>query len=238
MFEIDDVEGKYAKYANNTEFNGEKFTTGWTLPVEYNLTREQFEAAFDRKHITRAMFDEKKGEFYSLWKDWTKAVFHVTTEFKNAAFSMTFVGGKKVEFDDDCGITKIEFEAIDGGMIRVAHSVYVHPNAEQKRLLEQFQHSTVHITIADAEIASKVADKQQDMFTKSDGTVPPSEPNYAEGSTIENGDGTQTTLKSGKEIDDEMAKNEAAANAQVAGFGRGRPAKKGGSKAQSRKGAH
>lgn len=206
MLNIDGVEAKYGKYANNTEFEGERFTTGWTLPIEMNLTCEQFEEAFECKHFTRQLFDEKKGEKYSAWKNMHEGPFKMGYEFENAGFEMKFTGGKSIEFENDCRVSKIEYELIDGGRLQVKCHVYVHPTAEHKRPLENFQHSTVHVSFWDAKVAGKTRDKQQNLFDAKNGAA-------ADGGA---GD---------KPAEGDGDKNEKASKAQVAAFNKGRKAK-------------
>jgi hypothetical protein len=169
---IEGVSGKYGKFANNTEKHGQdKFASGWTLPLEFNLTGEQFEEAFGQKYFSRAFFAEKKDAKYSAWKDFLKFPLPVALEYENCSFALTFVGGKEVSWDSGDGkkergvdIDKIEFEVIDNDTITVWCNAYVHPNASQKKLLDEFQHSGVTVDISGGEIASKMKRKQGELF--------------------------------------------------------------------------
>jgi hypothetical protein len=164
--QIEGIEGKYTKFSNNTEKVGksDKFASGWTLPLEFNLTIEQFEAAFDQKYFGRAFFNEKKKVQYSAWKDFIGFPIKIALEYENSAFALTFVGGKEVEWDQGCSVDSIECEPIDNGTVTVWCHVYVHPTAAQKKLLDEYQHSTVTIDISGGEISSKMKRKQADMF--------------------------------------------------------------------------
>jgi|GEM_PF-2388957 len=128
--------------------------------------------------------------------------------------------GEQPEEGDDpapsqlCPITNIRYEPKVGGCVWLGFSIRIRPRdgAEYWAFLEH-QQRHAKLTIADSAI--KVGNgKQQSLPLNGGGRPEPamdsadqdeSTPaNYDQRSTIENGDGTTTELKSGKEIDDAM----------------------------------
>lgn len=212
MLDIQNHTCHMGKIANNLEKSGEEdHITGFTIPITvFRLTAEQFEAFFDRKYSSRGLHDAKGGKQVPAL-DFIEP-YAVKHSFEDASLTLVMNGGRGKSIErEGCKVKNITFVPLEGagddGLIELAFSVYLHPGLSKDNLvLQENQETEIALTIQDAKIATKAKDKQQDLFTASDGTPPEKDPTDDKGSALENGD---------KDF-------EAASTAQVAAFRRGR----------------
>jgi hypothetical protein len=211
------IQGKtctFGKIANNTETLGKDgdWRTGFTIPFkDLILERNELAAFCDDEYLERILFDDKgNGSQVPTLAGYEPLV--MTNDFDNASVTIALPSRKsELEFDD-CKVKDVTLESVLGGTVKVSGKLYLHPGLKRENLtLQEYQHCTeVKLSIADAQIATKSRDKQQDMF-------------QPEGE--EKGEGfaaaAKASLENGAAGDSKEERNEAAARAQVEAFNRG-----------------
>jgi hypothetical protein len=215
---LDSAICRMLKYSNNTEMHGEEFARGWKVPFEnVMLSAEQLRTLYGDPHVDRAWFNDRKGLKEPMpWVMKNSQSF--PDKFDQAAVGIEITGARVLEFED-CIVQIDELIPQTGGLTKTKLSIYLHPDDKQMLQIDLHQHREVKLSIADAAVMLKKKSGQKDLPLEGGGEKAAAEdtahpdpdaqngatpPGYDKRSTITNGSGETTELRSGKEIDDEM----------------------------------
>src|SRR6185295_14330729 len=168
MLNVQNKTCTFGKIANNTETLGKDgdWRTGFTIPFkDLILERGEIAAFCDDEYLERILFDDKgNGSQVPTLAGYEPLV--MSNDFENASVTIALPSRKsELEFDG-CKVKDITLESVLGGTLKVSGKLYLHPGLKRENLtLQEYQHCTeVRLSIADAQIATKSRDKQQDLF--------------------------------------------------------------------------
>ena len=145
---------------NRIEKHGDQDVTAFDIPIEMLLDPEELNDLLGDKYAHRALFDTKGNVATPMLP--MLAAMSLTHDLDEATVTLHLAGGTELEYEK-VRLKGLRIEPVHGGETGLTFKLQIRPKTPQYAKLINAQVSEIQLTIADAKVAEKGKDKQQQL---------------------------------------------------------------------------
>jgi len=145
---------------NRIEKHGDQDVTAFDIPIEMLLDPEELNDLLGDKYAHRALFDTKGNVATPMLP--MLAAMSLTHDLDEATVTLHLAGGTELEYED-VRLKGLRIAPIHGGETELTFKLQILPKTPQYAKLINAQVSEIQLSLADAKVAEKRKDKQQQL---------------------------------------------------------------------------